>query len=331
MNNPSISVVLCSYNGALYIKEQILSIVAQTMLPKELIIGDDGSTDDTLAIVENLRPKIEGAGIQLLIYQHNHLGPHGNFKETLRKATCELIAPCDQDDIWLPEKLEKCAAKMTWDIDVVYCDEFILHENGNISNHCINPPESMADQLFGTHLAGHLLLLRREYVNVYDIAPEITFDYGITIAASCCRKIAHVQEMLCIWRRHDAVVTISSSNHNIYKQINKGKWEKWFGAIKAAMGGDFSIPVKKRYQSILQITMHYAIDNREKSLCKHICKCMESQNTLSILLAGWYYMLLKKQSNEYMLLNLRDKIAYLIYNFTYPAGWWYEYRVHKSL
>ncbi|MGN0317379.1 MAG: glycosyltransferase [Lachnospira sp.] len=232
-----ISVVICTYNGEKYIGAQIESILTQTLLPNEIVVGDDGSTDNTLRRIENLRSRIEEKGIRLTIYQNNHLGAHGNFKATFPKAIGEWIAPCDQDDIWLPEKLEKCAEMMKEGVDVVYCDEYILHENGDITENIIQKPNSVLDQLFGTHLAGHLLLLRRELLEVYGVAPEITFDYGLTIAASCRDSIAHVEEKLCYWRRHDYVVTTSMSNHNPYKVINKGKWCKWFDAMWTAFIG----------------------------------------------------------------------------------------------
>lgn len=327
----TLSVVICTYNGQKFIGEQIESILNQTLLPNEIVVGDDGSTDDTLDVVESYRQNIESKGIKFFVFQNNHLGAHGNFKTTLPKATGDLIAPCDQDDIWLPEKLEKCAAAMTDDIDVVYCDEYILHEDGCLSNNNIAKPESVLDQLFGTHLAGHLLLFRRKLLDVYRIAPEITFDYGITIAAACTKRIAHVPEKLCYWRRHDAVVTTSSSNHNPYAKIEKGKWQKWRGAIACSLKGQRSVPVKNRYNSIYDIVTCYLPEGKEKRMVQHVCLCMQKQTAWSLVATGWFYMWLRMSDKTFKNYNVMNKIGNMFFNFTYPSGWWYEYRVHKSL
>lgn len=327
----SISVVICTYNGAEFIAEQIESILSQTLLPKEIVVGDDGSNDKTWLRIEELRKKIEEKGIKLTIYQYNHMGPHGNFKATLPKATCEFIAPCDQDDIWLPEKLEKCAAAMVDGVDVVYCDEYILHEDGHVTDNNIRKPESVLDQLFGTNLAGHLLLMRHEMVDVYAIAPEITFDYGVTIAASCRNRIAHVTEKLCYWRRHDAVVTTSASNHNPYEKITKGKLSKWIGAMKGALMGERSVPVRERFCSIEAIIGHYAEEKKNKQRLMQLCRAMQKQTAWAICRAGWLYMILRTDTLIFKNYNIKNKLAAMLFNFTYPAGWWYEYHIHKSL
>lgn len=327
-----ISVVICTYNGEKYIGAQIESILAQTLLPAEIVVGDDGSADNTLQKVEYLRSRIEEKGIRLTIYHNKHLGAHGNFKTTLPKAIGEWIAPCDQDDIWLPEKLEKCAKAMKDGVDVVYCDEYIMHENGNITENNIKKPGSVLDQLFGTHLAGHLLLFRREMLDVYCVAPDITFDYGITIAAACRNSIAHVKEKLCYWRRHDFVVTTSMSNHNPYKVIHKNKWSKWFSAMLTAfIGGGKSIPIADRYQSISCVVSEFAKRDANKIDILHLCNCMKKQTVGSLILAGYYLVKLRVQTPYFHALSFKDKIANIMYNFTYPAGWWYEYRVHNSL
>lgn len=332
IKQPRISIALCTYNGERFIKEQLLSIISQTLLPHEIVIGDDGSCDETLAIIEELRPQVETLGIQLHVHHNNHLGAHGNFKETLPLAACELIAPCDQDDIWLPDKLEKCVAAMTNSVDVVCCNEYIIHEGGLISDNLIKKPESVLDQLFGTNLAGHLLLFRRELLDVYRIAPEITFDYGLTIAASCSNRIGHVEEKLCYWRRHNAVVTTSASNHNPYGQIHMGKWKKWCKALQCSLEGYRSLPVENRYLSIEKIVdEYYVAGTTDKQRIIQLCRCMQRQSMGALINAGWCYMLLRMRTLSYKKLDFKSRIANSFFNFTYPAGWWYEYRIHKSL
>lgn len=105
---PRISIAMATYNGARYIREQLDSLAAQTLLPCELEITDDGSTDTTLEIVYDFA---RVAPFPVRVYcNENRLGFAGNF--LLATSFCEgdLIAFCDQDDIWVPDKLNRCAA-----------------------------------------------------------------------------------------------------------------------------------------------------------------------------------------------------------------------------
>lgn len=107
-----VSVAMCTFNGARFIEEQLWSIFRQTYLPVELIVSDDNSTDETLAIVlrvyETACQEIEGvAQIKLLVLKNNEpLGVTKNFEQAISKCTSELVALCDQDDVWLEYRLE---------------------------------------------------------------------------------------------------------------------------------------------------------------------------------------------------------------------------------
>ncbi|TQV61723.1 MAG: glycosyltransferase [Sulfurovum sp.] len=98
-----ISICLATYNGEKYLKEQLDSLLNQTLTPYEVIIQDDCSTDNTVEIAKQYTDKLN-----LKIYVNEvNLGFTKNFESVLQKATGDLIAPCDQDDIWKPDKLEK--------------------------------------------------------------------------------------------------------------------------------------------------------------------------------------------------------------------------------
>ncbi len=104
MDKPTISVAMCTYNGERYLVEQLNSLLTQTCLPNELVICDDGSTDGTLAILENFQKNV-------LFKVHIHknqkpLGTTKNFEKAIRLCTGSYIFPCDQDDVWLPTKIE---------------------------------------------------------------------------------------------------------------------------------------------------------------------------------------------------------------------------------
>jgi glycosyltransferase involved in cell wall biosynthesis len=99
----SISIALCTYNGARFLKAQLDSFLAQTRLPDELVVCDDGSTDDTLVILEEFE---EHAPFPIRIFRNEQrLGSTKNFEKAIGLCTGDLVATSDQDDVWLPEKL----------------------------------------------------------------------------------------------------------------------------------------------------------------------------------------------------------------------------------
>jgi glycosyltransferase involved in cell wall biosynthesis len=109
-----ISIAMATYNGEAYIREQLDSLANQTLLPKELIVCDDGSADQTLEIVEQWSKTV--APFPVYIFRNEkRLGFADNFLQAASRCTSDLIAFCDQDDVWLSEKLQYCQAMFTND------------------------------------------------------------------------------------------------------------------------------------------------------------------------------------------------------------------------
>ena len=104
-NEPDISVVLCTYNGEAFIQEQLESILTQSIPPDEIVISDDGSSDETLARIKAIQDSSTGDIRWVVITRDKPLGPAENFAHALTVATGELIALSDQDDIWESTKL----------------------------------------------------------------------------------------------------------------------------------------------------------------------------------------------------------------------------------
>ena len=104
--NPQVSVALATYNGERYIREQLASLARQSLLPLELVITDDGSNDATIDIVAEFA---ESAPFPVRVFQNeSRLGYAENFLRCASLCNGEFVAFCDQDDIWLESKLERC-------------------------------------------------------------------------------------------------------------------------------------------------------------------------------------------------------------------------------
>ncbi|MCQ2342194.1 MAG: glycosyltransferase family 2 protein [Paludibacteraceae bacterium] len=99
-----IAILLATYNGEKYLSEQINSLIAQTYQNWQLFIHDDGSTDDTLTILHKYEKK--DSRIHILSYPPSG-GACKNFMSLLDQIDAPYYMFCDQDDVWLPDKIEK--------------------------------------------------------------------------------------------------------------------------------------------------------------------------------------------------------------------------------
>src|ERR1044071_3033407 len=97
------SIAMATFNGELYIREQLNSLAEQILMPYELVACDDGSSDNTVSILEEFQKE---APFPVTIYPNpRRLGFADNFLHASTKCTGDWIAFSDQDDIWFPEKL----------------------------------------------------------------------------------------------------------------------------------------------------------------------------------------------------------------------------------
>ena len=103
----TVSVAMCTYNGALYIEEQLRSILAQTVPVNEIVICDDGSTDATISVIEKVRKDVERLGMRLLLKENRTpLGVNANFEKAMGLCSGDIIFLSDQDDVWESNKVE---------------------------------------------------------------------------------------------------------------------------------------------------------------------------------------------------------------------------------
>lgn len=125
-----ISVAMCTYNGESFIAEQLESIAGQSLLPDELVICDDGSTDATVQIVRRFASTAPFA--VRLIQNAKTLGSRRNFEQSIGLCQGTLIALSDQDDIWHREKLARLSSALSEDPAVggVFSDAELVDVKG---------------------------------------------------------------------------------------------------------------------------------------------------------------------------------------------------------
>lgn len=124
MENPKVSIIMPAYNAGPYIRESLNSIFAQTYKHYEVIVVDDGSTDDTKSILK------EYSGVCCL--HTNRSGPAAARNLGIKNCDGELIAFLDSDDIWRPEKLAKQVGAMiaSPEIGLIFTESGFFNRNG---------------------------------------------------------------------------------------------------------------------------------------------------------------------------------------------------------
>lgn len=157
----TVSIVMCTYNGEQFLREQLDSILAQTYPIHELIIQDDCSTDHTADIVREYARQYPFIRFHANI---SNLGFNRNFQDALSKAEGDYIAIADQDDIWYEEKI---AAQMEaiGDNDLcvsAYHTGTVYRSDRNMK--VTHPSCQLEYLLFYDSTPGHSMLIRKDFI-----------------------------------------------------------------------------------------------------------------------------------------------------------------------
>ncbi len=151
-----ISVIIPVYNRASLIGSTLDSLRTQTLPPKEIVVVDDGSTDDTPGMVERYAGKFPEAGLRLV--RQENAGPSAARNRGLALAQGDLLAWCDADDLWLPRKLEKQVQRLGEDPQAagVYCRMFKFQSD--LDDLGRPEPQNMIEPPAGIPGVEHILL-----------------------------------------------------------------------------------------------------------------------------------------------------------------------------
>jgi glycosyltransferase involved in cell wall biosynthesis len=214
-----ISVALCTYNGARFLNLQLESIAAQTLQPAELIVCDDRSTDDTVDLLRRFQERAPFP-VRIELNQYT-LGSTKNFEKAIGLCTGEFIAPCDQDDVWLPEKLalgEKAFAGNP-NLGLVFSDADVVDEEVRPLGHTMWDGirfgrrarskvragrwfEVLLRQWFVT---GATMMFRADLKPLILPIPEIWIHDGwIAVIAGALAPLGLIEQPLVKYRQHSA-------------------------------------------------------------------------------------------------------------------------------
>lgn len=197
-----ISVCMATYNGESYIKEQIESILPQLRDGDELIVSDDGSTDKTLEIIFSF----ECEKVKILHGPRNGLVK--NFENAINAAKGDFIFLCDQDDVWLENKVDVFKAAFENGADLIVSDCYVVDSKAKIINESFfllrNSKPGFLPNLLRNSFLGCCMAFKAELKpQILPFPKNIPMhDWWIGLVASLYGDVAFVNQPLILYRRH---------------------------------------------------------------------------------------------------------------------------------
>jgi glycosyltransferase involved in cell wall biosynthesis len=234
-NYPSVSIAMATYNGEKYIQEQLESLAAQSMLPSELVVTDDGSSDRTLEIIESFK---KNAKFLVRIFRNEtRLGYEQNFLKAAMLCSEEYVAYSDQDDVWFPNKLAKCCEVFS-DPSVMLCihsaetwspDRGTGHRHPNFSK-----TETLTIDRNNPLMAysGFALVFRRFLLDLFDNSKRprtvhslggpltlMNHDEWVWFLGCSLGSVVQLSDSLAFYRQHDSNTHGAPKKRNIRRII----------------------------------------------------------------------------------------------------------------
>jgi len=197
-----ISVCMATYNGESYIKEQIQSILPQLKDGDELIVSDDGSTDNTLEIVFSFE------SLKIRVLQGPQNGLIKNFENAINAAKGDYIFLCDQDDIWLENKVNVFKTAFENGADLIVSDCRVVDANAKIINESFfslrNSRLGFLPNLLRNGFLGCCMAFKAELKpKILPFPKNIPMhDWWIGLVASLYGEVVFINQPLILYRRH---------------------------------------------------------------------------------------------------------------------------------
>ena len=208
----NVFVLMSSYNGKLYIEEQIESILSQRGVDVTLFVRDDGSNDDTLSILNKFQSKYKN----VVVTADNNLGAALSFMDLLFRIpdNSEFYALADQDDIWEPDKLVTAIEMLENNQNaLLYSSNQKIVDSNNLyrqDRYSFIPPLDVFNIIDKNYLSGctmvlkkKLLLKIRENRPSDDIITSRMHDTWIAAVAACFGEIIYDDKAFIRYRQHD--------------------------------------------------------------------------------------------------------------------------------
>jgi glycosyltransferase involved in cell wall biosynthesis len=225
LSAPTTSVALCTHNGEKFVVSQLHSVLRQTQPPKEIVVSDDASSDATVRLIRSTfeahLARNPGVRIVLRVLENKQaLGVVANFQQAILSCTSELVALCDQDDVWRPERLARATAafRRRPTLQLVHSDARLIDEGGAELPETLFEALGLGEDAKRMIRSGNAfdLLMKRNVVTGAtamirrDLATRATpfpegwvHDEWLAVVAAVLGEVDLIDERLIDYRQHD--------------------------------------------------------------------------------------------------------------------------------
>lgn len=230
-----ISVCIATYNGEKYIEEQLSSILVQLSENDEIVVSDDGSNDSTLTIIEKFADK------RILVIKNNSKkGVNHNFENALKNASGDFIFLSDQDDIWLPNKIEICLEELN-NYDLVVSNCKVIDKDKNIIQESyfdvVKSGKGVLKNFYKSTYLGCCLAFKKEILD--EILPlpvnlMLFHDWWFGFISELCYEVKFIDTPCMYYRRHSETNsnTLSKSHLSLYEKLEYRFQLLYYGLIR---------------------------------------------------------------------------------------------------
>ncbi len=268
--DPIIDILLATFNGERYIAEQINSILNQTYANWRLIIRDDGSKDRTVSIINDFKIRYPDK-IIMIKDDRGNLGACRNFATLLERAEADYIMFCDQDDIWLPRKIETTYRKMSEMVKrytdrlplLVYTDMKVVDKDLKVvadsywKYQAFNPKSGkvLNRLLVSNVIIGCTVMLNKALrdLSIPFSNDALMHDWWAGLVSVAFGKNDYLEEATVLYRQHGSNVVGATRKMNFRSIINKIKdmnKHREFLFDSQRQAGDFA----RRYRQLLSVS-----------------------------------------------------------------------------
>ncbi|REG91485.1 glycosyltransferase family 2 protein [Algoriphagus antarcticus] len=226
MPNPMVSIVMATYNGEKFLREQIESILSQSYYPFEFIVFDDCSTDGTPGILE----VYQNQGKLRFFRNESNIGYVRNFEKAIYAAQGDLIALADQDDVWIPSKLDRLTRQIGQHL-LIHSDARLIDENGvkldcslEESARKMTIPQNMTEAILNGFVTGCTCLFKRQLLDLALPFPDKLYihDKWLGVLAFSKGGLTYLKEPLTDYRQHvQNNIGAGKPTVSLFKKIGK--------------------------------------------------------------------------------------------------------------
>lgn len=319
-----IDILLATYNGERYLKEQIESILNQTYKNIKLIISDDCSTDKTVEILKEYESKDDR--INLFLQQQN-LGVVKNIEFLLNKVKCPYYMLADQDDYWMPEKIEKSIETLKEKkADLVFGDLEVVDESLKTMYPSFNDYMLLTRKIkkyiksykvnyLYNCVTGCTILAKKETIEYILPLPtssnHLIHDHWIGLMVALNANLAYVEEKYIKYRQHgDNQVGTEKISHGFtkFEQVRE-----WFINVKLGVFGTYvenndRFPEKLQKQNKKALDYYLMLANKKNFNFKGWTTFHKLYKTEKILYYIENFMIMNMPAIARILFYIRHKI-----------------------